>query len=94
MPTTYTDAATPAHTAHHRAMIFHALTWLPFGSGDEYIFPEFGVTPAVFYHKIVLLITAGHANFVDSHTREELRDFCGRKIARLRDESRIASLTG
>lgn len=94
MPTTYTDTTAPALTVDDRAMILYAVRWLPFGSGDEYIFPEFGITPAVFYHKIVLLIAAGCVNFLDSCTRDELRTFCTRKIARLKEESRIASLTG
>lgn len=94
MLTTYTDSSAPELVAADRAMIGYAVRWLPFESGDEYIFPEFGITPAVFYHRIVMFIAAGHVNFLDSYTREELRTFCTRKITWLKDESRIASLTG
>ncbi|QTI71592.1 hypothetical protein J6U32_09225 [Gordonia polyisoprenivorans] len=75
-------------------MIRYAVSWLPFGSGDEYIFPEFGITPAVFYHRIVLFIAAGYVDFLDSYTRDELRTFCTRKIALSKGESHVASLAG
>lgn len=94
MPPTYSDTTALALTPDDREMIAYALRWLPFGSGDEYIFPQFGITPAVFYHRIVLLIVTGSINFIDEDICDELGIFCKRRIARLREESRIASLTG
>ncbi|MBB4133996.1 hypothetical protein [Gordonia humi] len=75
-------------------MIWWAIKWLPFETGDEYIFPDFGVTPAVFYHRIVMLISMGAANHIEPGLRMRLCKQCSDKIARLKDAERLASLVG
>ncbi|NKY65982.1 DUF3263 domain-containing protein [Gordonia rubripertincta] len=75
-------------------MLRWAVKWLPFETGDEYIFPDFGVTPAVFYHRINMLISTGAANHIEPGLRMRLRRHCSSKITRLKNAQRIASLLG
>ena len=88
--------ATPAvPAAADREMLRWAVKWLPFETGDEYIFPNFGVTPAVFYHRISLLISTDAVNDIEAGLRMRLRKRCSDKLARLKDDAEhIASRVG
>ncbi|MGW8815885.1 DUF3263 domain-containing protein [Gordonia terrae] len=88
------DATRALPSAADREMLRWAVKWLPFETGDEYIFPDFGVTPAVFYHRIAMLISTGAANHIEPGLRMRLRKHCSDRITRLKDAERIASLVG
>ncbi|MGW4335721.1 DUF3263 domain-containing protein [Rhodococcus koreensis] len=64
-----------------RTMLAFATKWLPYGGGDEHIFPEFGLLPGVFYQRVLALVTATLSNDVDFATRTRLRDFCSLKLS-------------
>jgi hypothetical protein len=64
-----------------RAMLAFATKWLPYGGGDEHIFPEFGLPPRVFYRRVLALVTTTLVNDVDFETRTHLRDFCSLKLS-------------
>lgn len=77
-------------TTADREMLRWAVEWLPFGTGDEYILPEFGVTPAVFYHRIYTLISTGAADHIQTGMRTRLRERCSDRnhsASRMRSES-------
>jgi len=61
-------------------MLDFVLRWSSFDDGDEYILPEFGLTPAAFYRRVLSLITkeSGGTNVA---TRASLRTFCLSKLS-------------
>ncbi|MFD7008464.1 DUF3263 domain-containing protein [Rhodococcus jostii] len=67
-------------TRDTRAMVAFATRWSRFGGGDEYILPEFGITPVVFYQRLLAMVTTTLVNEVDFATRRHLREFCSRKL--------------
>ncbi|QYA99836.1 DUF3263 domain-containing protein (plasmid) [Rhodococcus sp. USK10] len=67
-------------TRDTHAMLAFATKWSRFGGGDEYILPEFGITPTVFYQRILAMVTSTLINEVDFATRTHLREFCSHKI--------------
>ncbi|WP_213577431.1 DUF3263 domain-containing protein [Rhodococcus sp. USK13] len=69
-------------TRDDQAMLAFAAKWSRFGGGDEYILPEFGITPQVFYQRLLTMVTSTLINDVDFSTRTYLRDFCSSKLAR------------
>ncbi|MFF2111769.1 DUF3263 domain-containing protein [Rhodococcus koreensis] len=69
-------------TPEDQAMLAFATKWSRFGGGDEYILPEFGITPVVFYQRLLTMVTSTLINDVDFATRTYLRDFCSSKLAR------------
>lgn len=67
-------------TRDDRAMLAFATKWSRFGGGDEYILPEFGVTPSVFYQRLLTMVTSTLTDELDFPTRQYLREFCSFKI--------------
>lgn len=65
-----------------RAMLAFAAKWSPFGGGYEHILPEFGLTPAVFYRRLLAMVTTTPTDEVDFATRTFLRQFCVSKLSR------------
>jgi hypothetical protein len=68
-------------TRDDHAMLAFATKWSRFGGGDEYILPEFGLTPSVFYQRILAMVTTTLINEVDFSTRQYLREYCSLKIS-------------
>ena len=69
-------------TRDDQAMLAFATKWSRFGGGDEYILPEFGITPVVFYQRLLAMVTSTLINDVDFSTRTYWMDFCSSKLAR------------
>ncbi len=69
-------------TRDDKAMLAFATKWSRFGGGDEYILLEFGITPVVFYKRLLTMVTPTLINDVDFATRTYSRDFCSSKLAR------------
>jgi hypothetical protein len=63
------------------AMLAFVKKWSQYGSGDEYIFPEFGLPPLVFYRRLSRLLEKKLVQELDMQTRVHLREFCAVKIA-------------
>nr|AIU93820.1 hypothetical protein LRS1606.386 [Rhodococcus sp. NS1] len=70
-------------TPDERAMVDFVLRWSPFGDGDEYILPQFGLTPPEFYSRI-LALAATPTDEVDVTVRALLRQFCVSKLSQSR----------
>ncbi|RYF51514.1 MAG: DUF3263 domain-containing protein [Comamonadaceae bacterium] len=68
-------------TRDEQEMLAFARKWLPFGGGEEHILPEFGLTPVVFYQRLLAMVTKTRANEVDFATRRHLREFCLLKLS-------------
>ncbi|MFC0452228.1 DUF3263 domain-containing protein [Rhodococcus jostii] len=64
------------------SMITFAKRWSPYGGGDEYILPEFGITPMLFYQRLHTTLERKFVEGLDLTTRLSLREFCARKLAR------------
>jgi hypothetical protein len=62
-----------------------ALRWARHGGGDEYIFPEFGVRPAVFYRRLLGLVKAEHSPGLSESQREFLTAVSLKKLAAVRE---------
>ncbi|MDF3312705.1 hypothetical protein P3H15_48070 [Rhodococcus sp. T2V] len=62
-----------------REIIGFALRWAPFDGGDEYILPQFGITPATFYRRLAAILRDGHTR-LDHGVREILTGLCRNKL--------------
>lgn len=60
-------------------LIDFAIRWEPYG-GDEYIFPEFGISPATFYRRVLAILADDVGPHLDSTTREKLIALCRSKV--------------
>ena len=78
-------------TREDQAMLAFATKWSRFGGGDEYILTEFGITPVVFYQRLLAMVTSTLINDVDFSTRTYLMDFCASKLARTAPKTAAAS---
>lgn len=74
-------------TEDELAMLDFAVRWAPFGGGDEYILPEFGVYPIVFYRRLRRLL-ARDADLNHS-VRRRLDELCTAKLAPPHREKRF-----
>lgn len=68
-------------TPDERAMLAFTLRWHPFGGGNEYIFPEFGLFQADFYRRVLALVTSTPTDDLDSTTRALLQDICTSQLS-------------
>ncbi|QHG85525.1 DUF3263 domain-containing protein (plasmid) [Rhodococcus rhodochrous] len=68
-------------TPDERAMVDFVLRWSSFDDGDEYILPEFGLTPTTFYRRVLALLAAP-TDELDISTCSLLRDICRAKVQR------------
>jgi len=66
-------------TPDDRAMIDFVLRWSPSHDGDEYILPEFGLTPEVFYRRVLALSTVCSGE-IDDTTSSLVRNICLAKL--------------
>jgi len=67
-------------TREERAMLTFAVQWAPFGGGDEFILPEFGITPGTFYHRLrAILFTTGPR--LRPRTTQQLLNLCATKVS-------------
>ncbi|OUS82744.1 DUF3263 domain-containing protein [Rhodococcus sp. NCIMB 12038] len=80
-------------TQDTRAMLAFATKWSRFGGGDEYILPEFGITPAVFYQRILSMVTTTLIDEVDFATRTHLREFCSLKLVQSASATPVAPVS-
>lgn len=71
-------------TREERAMLRFALSWLPYGGGDELVLPEFGIFPPVFYRRLLRLLETCHDPEVDPAAKAELVELCSLKLTRCR----------
>jgi len=66
-------------TREERAMLTFAVQWAPFGRGDEFILPEFGITPGTFYHRLrAILFTTGPR--LGPRITQQLLKLCATKV--------------
>jgi hypothetical protein len=68
----------PPHLNAHDLIAF-ATRWEPFGGGDEYILPEFGLQPEQFYRRLTQLLT-DHRTPIEPATRSRLKVLCHNKL--------------
>lgn len=73
-------------TPNERSILEFAVRWHCF-DGDEYILPTFGITPAVFYQRVLWLLNDGKAHGLDVRTYQLVRHLCHRKLALHRSET-------
>ncbi|PBC48042.1 hypothetical protein CJ179_14320 [Rhodococcus sp. ACS1] len=60
-------------------MVDFAIRWGPFG-GDEYIFPDFGISVAAFYRRVLTILLQGGGPRIDPETQSALITLCQRRI--------------
>lgn len=58
-----------------------ATKWLPFGGGDEYILPEFGIAPYTFYLRLNALLHSPAVIGLGLSTKLELSQACRAKLS-------------
>ncbi|GAF43612.1 hypothetical protein RW1_009_00360 [Rhodococcus wratislaviensis NBRC 100605] len=64
-------------------LVKFALWWEPFGGGDEYIFPEFGVDPVAYYRRLLNLLQSARAPRLERGDRQRLVALCAHKLRTL-----------
>lgn len=64
-------------------MASFVLRWGPFDHGDEYILPEFGITPVAFYRRVLVLAREMPPAAIGDSDRERVIDLCVDKLAAL-----------
>lgn len=69
-------------SAGAREIVGFALCWAPFGSGDEYILPQFGITPASFYRRLADILRDDLIG-LDQGARETLTGLCRSRLPNL-----------
>jgi hypothetical protein len=72
-------------------LIEFAWRWEPFGTGDEWIFPEFGITPTQFYGRL-LVILQRTPSLVTPTQQRRLTAFCHRKLGAAQDRTDLKTL--
>ena len=67
-------------TRDERAMLTFAVQWAPFGGGDEFLLPEFGIILGTFCHRLraILFSTAGQR--LGPRTTQQLLNLCATKV--------------
>lgn len=66
-------------TTRAAEMVDFAIRWGPFG-GDEYIFPDFGISVATFYRRVLTILLQGAGPRIDPETQSALITLCQRRI--------------
>ncbi len=67
-------------TREERAMLTFAVQWAPFGAGDEFILPEFGITPRAFYHRLRAILFSTTSPRLGPRTTQHLLNLCATKV--------------
>ncbi|MCX5042372.1 hypothetical protein OG921_04125 [Aldersonia sp. NBC_00410] len=62
-------------------MLEFATRWHQFDGGDEYILPTFGITPPVFYQRVLWLVNTSKDHGLDQPICRLVRQLCYRKLA-------------
>ncbi|UGT61830.1 hypothetical protein [Nocardia asteroides] len=68
-------------TPNEDSMLEFATRWHRFDGGDEYILPTFGVTPPVFYQRVLWLLNTRKDHGLDQPLARLVRQLCYRKLA-------------
>jgi len=67
-------------TREESAMLTFAAQWAPFGGGDEFILPEFGITPGTFYHRLRAILFSTTSPRLGPRTTQQLLNLCATKV--------------
>jgi hypothetical protein len=76
---------------HEKAMLTFARTWQPYGGNDDQILPEFGVSAATFYRRVLKIIDHPRTHDLEETGLHALRAFC---VEKLREHGRPISPQG
>lgn len=68
-------------TTEDQEFIDFATKWLPFGGGDEYILPQFGVTPYTFYLRLHTLLQSRPTLGLGLAAKRKLAEACAAKLS-------------
>ncbi|ABH00668.1 hypothetical protein RHA1_ro11021 (plasmid) [Rhodococcus jostii RHA1] len=71
-------------------LLAFAIRWEPFGGGDEFILPEFGLPPVSFYRRVLADLQSGAGPELSSRVHQRVKVLCERKIR----QSWAAGVTG
>ncbi len=61
-----------------------AIKWLPFDGGDEYILPQFGITPYAFYVRLHTLLQTRPTTGLGLAAKRQLAEACAAKLSQRR----------
>ncbi|KWX19452.1 hypothetical protein AFM11_35775 [Mycolicibacterium wolinskyi] len=64
-------------------MVSFVVRWGPFDHGDEYILPEFGMAPAIFYRRVLVLVRDAPPPAMGESDRQRVIVLCLAKLAAL-----------
>jgi len=67
-------------TREERAMLTFAVQWAPLGRGDEFILPQFGITPGTFYHRLRAILFSTTGPHLGPRTTQQLLNLCATKV--------------
>ncbi|MFE3280301.1 hypothetical protein [Nocardia sp. NPDC059239] len=70
-------------SGYERELLAFAVRWVPYGGGDEFILPHFGISPSLFYRRVLAVLRPGRDHRLSPEEQRRLADFCQRKIHKL-----------
>jgi len=71
-------------TGEDQEFIDFAIRWLPFDGGDEYILPQFGITPYAFYIRLHTLLQTRPTIGLSLAAKRQLVEACAAKLSQCR----------
>jgi hypothetical protein len=97
-PKSGSPAPTPTTFNSHKIieddrMVDFVARWGPFDHGDEYILPEFGIAPSIFYRRVLAHVQDTPFPAMGESDRQRVIGYCLAKLAALSlpDQPRAAS---
>ena len=70
-----------SHTlTEYTRMLSFVARWAPFDHGDEYILPEFGLQPTMYYRRLLTLLLTPPCPRLDPPDRQRIITLCQHKL--------------
>lgn len=63
---------------YDQALLEHTMRWCNYGGGEELIFPEFGLTPEMFYRRVLTVVDS--RSELEFPAKQYLRAYCTEKV--------------
>ncbi|MFE3002602.1 hypothetical protein ACFXG4_47510 [Nocardia sp. NPDC059246] len=68
---------------HEQELLLFAARWAPYGGGEEFILPQFGISPSLFYRRVLAALRPVRDHRLTPEMQQQLTEFCTKKIEKL-----------
>ncbi|GAF49088.1 MULTISPECIES: hypothetical protein [Rhodococcus] len=80
MTAPYSKLQSEPLSGYERELLAFSVRWEPYGGGDEFILPHFGIGPALFYRRVLDALRPVRDHQLSPDEQKRLLDFCIRKL--------------